>query len=70
MAYMKLIPHASMREYKLAERGHLYWNERSQIYETKAEAVDAAEKWADEYDKILAKYAHPVVRYWREGDEE
>lgn len=65
------IPHGSLKEYRILEKGHEYWMQRKDIYETYPEAVKQADKETDKYEKTWGWRLHEkLLRPWRdEGGE-
>lgn len=60
------VPNGGLREYKLQNKGKLYWKTRNCIYETYQEAVKVAEFMSDEYDRIWSKLdKRKLYRHWR-----
>ncbi|MCM1245762.1 MAG: hypothetical protein NC293_08990 [Roseburia sp.] len=67
---VKSVPHGSLKEYCLLEKGNMYWNKRNAIYTSYAEAVLEAEKKTDaKENSALGKIMQEtLLRPWREKD--
>lgn len=67
---VKSVPHGSLKEYCLLEKGHMYWCKRNDIYTSYEEAVLEAEKQTDiKENNALGKLLNlKLLRPWREKD--
>jgi len=65
------VPHGSLKEYCILEKGHMYWTQRKYIYDIYAEAVKQADRKTDEYEKTWEwRLREKLLRPWRKEDGE